>query len=351
MPTRNDDTMKKFLAIIFGILFAFLIAEVILRLISPILFDQFTVFDTVSFDPELGHKFREIDVLIKNGDNVNYKLTTIGIKGVNIRDSKFNGQIFAVAVGDSFTLSDGVNLTDAWTEVLERRLNKSIVNMGVYSYNTISNYKMLEMYGMKFSPDIVFFGFSRGDTLESEEFSKSSRLVKDFLNEYSYFYRFVKLIKHIAENTYAAEPLFYSGNTTVTLIPDFHFKGKYNSIEFQNGISLVRQNILAAKTLAEIKGAKFILILFPGKEQVYSPEISELTDAGNLDFFYESDSIKKFCIENNMECIDLLTTFTENKQNQLFYNVDGHPNKEGNKLIADSIYKYLKDKNFINQDD
>lgn len=201
--------------------------------------------------------------------------------------------------------------------------------------------------------------FTIGDSIRSSKTSvqTSSKLtpalrkLKNFLNDYSYIYRLIKIARqYFLEKVSQVQTLEYrNGNMTVTLVPDYHNKNKYQSQDFREGIELSKGYILKAKNLAENQGAKLVLIIFPSKEQVYSSEISGLLPVtNNLDFYHEVDLIKVFCKENSISCIDLLQTFVSNRKTQLFYNIDGHLNKEGNKLIADTIYKYLENENLIN---
>lgn len=108
MVLRKSKFSRQYLAIIFGVVLALVALELSLRLFPSVISKQLTIFDTVGFDSDLGYKFRELNVTIKNADNVEYILRTTKIRGINIRDNFSDGDAFAVAVGDSFTLGDVV---------------------------------------------------------------------------------------------------------------------------------------------------------------------------------------------------------------------------------------------------
>lgn len=54
----------------------------------------------------------------------------------------------------------------------------------------------------------------------------------------------------------------------------------------------------------------------------------------------------KLAINNDISIIDITSKFLEQKDYRVFLCEDGiHPNEEGHKLIADSIYEHIKRKN------
>ena len=84
-------------------------------------------------DPVLGLKPRvNASFMEYTSDNsgIQRNMVDIGVGDIGFNDDGINGSVYAIAIGDSFTLCN-VNLTDCWTEVLERKLNKDVVNMGV----------------------------------------------------------------------------------------------------------------------------------------------------------------------------------------------------------------------------
>ncbi len=76
-----------------------------------------------------------------------------------------------VAVGDSVTFGRGIPLQEAWSEVLEERLNSGtgpgveVLNLGVGGYNTRQEVEWYEVKGRKYAPDLIIVAFVLNDCL------------------------------------------------------------------------------------------------------------------------------------------------------------------------------------------
>lgn len=74
-----------------------------------------------------------------------------------------------VAIGDSVTFGRGVPLEEAWSEVLEERLNSGpgpeveVLNLGVGGYNTRQEVEWYEVKGSKYAPDLIIVAFVLND--------------------------------------------------------------------------------------------------------------------------------------------------------------------------------------------
>ncbi len=138
--------------------------------------------------------------------NANFQTNSYGLRDEERPISRGNETYRIVILGDSITMGIGVELQDTFPKVLERKFKDSyktsvqVFNLGVSSYNTISEYLyLLESYD-KFLPHLVIFEFtSVNDTVIDRHFLEGRRgmngnfflgMVKDYLR-YLYSYQWL----------------------------------------------------------------------------------------------------------------------------------------------------------------
>jgi hypothetical protein len=72
-----------------------------------------------------------------------------------------------VAIGDSFTFGVEVDQHERFTDVLERRCARlEAINLGVNAYGTLQELRVLELEGLRYSPDYVVLEVFPGNDLE-----------------------------------------------------------------------------------------------------------------------------------------------------------------------------------------
>lgn len=102
-----------------------------------------------------------------------YKLETNrhGIRDNEFKLQKPENQLRILVIGDSMTYGLGVNKSDRYTEVLERKLDKNtskdveVINLGLQATGMRDFYQMLLEPGRRFEPDIVVVTYSEEDML------------------------------------------------------------------------------------------------------------------------------------------------------------------------------------------
>jgi len=92
-----------------------------------------------------------------------------------------------------------------------------------------------------------------------------------------------------------------------------------------------RDTIIEIRDKLRNEGIDFLVLILPYRNQVFLPDISRRIQ----------DEIIDLCKANDIYCIDMLPIFKQKKDEDIFLDFDFHPSKEGNKIIAESLYEHL----------
>jgi len=98
----------------------------------------------------------------------------ITFNSLGFRDKEFirkaPGVFRIVAIGDSFTFGEGVNLEDSYTKLLEHMLNQEsnlkkyeVMNFGLPGLDTTKEVEIFFTHGLHYEPDLVLVGFVNND--------------------------------------------------------------------------------------------------------------------------------------------------------------------------------------------
>jgi hypothetical protein len=92
-----------------------------------------------------------------------------------------------------------------------------------------------------------------------------------------------------------------------------------------------------ARTVAAAHGTQVLVLLFPTKEEVYLPLLGDSVPKPLAPFAAELS-------RRGIAHIDFTRAFTAQAQagRSIYFEVDPHPNREGYRLIADSVTAYLR---------
>ena len=341
--------------VIFGTFLAFTILELLLNILNVVpLLDE----SLVKYDPYLGYKFKpNIDKTNhRNADGELHRVTTtsLGFDDIDFRDDGINGTPYAVAIGDSFTAGTHLELEDNWSELLENMLHKDVANLGVFGYGATNELYILENYGLKLKPKVVIWGFFINDFSDDYNRYKDTNKSETFPEILYKRFATVRFIwKIFGDARREAQVLKYKDDKlNLVLWPDQWLSVYPTSPSFSGvkiGENIAKSNILIAKTITENVNTTFILVLFPSKEQVYNHLVERLSKNVSKydDIGYPTESLRKLCKDNNIKCLDLLPIMTEHsiKSEQIYFPIDGHLNKEGNKIVANAIYNFIIENN------
>jgi hypothetical protein len=283
-------------------------------------FPPLVTFMKNSEDPILHTELIPNHYQLFNGFTVKLNTTIIKINSDGFRDVEYSiekppNTIRIIALGDSFTFGWGVNLTDIYIKILEKRLNEinttinfQVMNFGVPGYNTLEEIELLKKKGLKYKPDIIILGYTADDAFNNTKIKtgeitiKASKIVEELFGNSSKFPKEV-LYSHFS----------------------YQLLGEDLTINFDKNL----ENIVLSplKELAKYK-----------KELNLNVVIVFLTKVS----YKEKEKIIELSKNNEFCVIDAYEEIRKHRFNSIkFPSPDNHYNERGHKLIADIIFDNL----------
>ncbi len=359
MKTIYKKIIYSILSLFFVMLFALLILEGFLRLVSLVSPDTGTYTQGINpiqfmgYDPITLWKIKpniNVNVQLLDGNIFNVNTVDLGLEKIGFRDDGVNGSVYAVVLGDSFTFG-AVDMQNTWVEKLETKSDKDFINMGVSAYSTIQSEKQFENYGIKLNPKLVLVQFYYNDIEGNHLLDDDFREVRNWLQWNTKTYSFIRYYKYKIFDSDISNGINYNdAKFNLTFQPSLlPHKEIVNSSATKDGIFKTKESLLNIEKLSSSIGAQMVVLIMPSKEQVYSHLISDkIPDFNEIDMDYYTNIIDQICIENSLICLNLVPSFREESSNsQLFYGIDSHFNVDGNEFAAEEIYNFLQSEGLL----
>ncbi len=296
-------------------------------------------------DPVLGwvHLADKTGHSVTGEYNVIAHLNHYGLVGPEVTPEKPK-DVFRIAVlGDSVTEAFQIEPEVSYARLLESNFltpgvrKLEVLNFGVTSYGTVKEEYVLENSVLKFKPDMVILGFFTGNDFSdnlneninpSASFSfyqKLNNSWKLFLRNHSAVYRF--FLEKKARN----KILRSLQGSSLQACKDDPCKA---GLEISDEALKRTENYLEKfKKLADDKKIRFVVLVLPSKNQINAPSNS-------------NSVIDTFLSGKRIDYLDLLPAFQSwakiNSGALTYFPLDGHPNANGHKIIADALIQYLK---------
>lgn len=370
---------KNFALIAFSTVFSLLLAELVLRAVSPKAenFNQHQLY--CEYDPLLGwrkipnvkghHKTLEYEVQ----ENINSQ----GVRGPEYPMKKDSGEHRIIVLGDSFSEGYTVGFDSLFSEILKKKLLETqaepkteVINFGTGGYSTDQELLCFEREAVQYSPDetVLMFcvndpwfnnqsryysrGFkpqfvSEGDSLRLTNvpvptmgsrsfFSKT----KDWLLENS---ELVKRIKNVRDNArYAA-----SGQT----VPDeWRIYQKEKTPEMEAAWQVTAKLLERLRQKTAVAGSKLTVFYIPEKIEVYDTDWQEFLktyslEEGNFEASIARSRLQEICDSLKIRLIDPTLVFIEKSKTSppLYFKQDWHWNEHGHQLAGEILGFYFDD--------
>jgi lysophospholipase L1-like esterase len=278
-----------------------------------------------------------------------------------------------VTVGDSLTFGYGVPDDAAWPALVARALSPvSLINLGLIGAGPEQYVRVYETFGAALRPRVLLVGFfGQNDFWDAgmfdrwvrfglepnymiwRDFGQANRLVLDIRAPVETATRLVReagfrtmrsthifnLLRSARRGEAGPPPrvIELPGGRLQLFEADFldkRFLGQADRPEFR----VVLDSLVRLHALAREQGTQVIVVLQPGKEEVYLPVMTgtEVTDT--------TAALRSALSKAGIEYLDLGPPFRERAAAgaRLFNEVDGHPNAEGYALTAEVVAARLR---------
>lgn len=269
-----------------------------------------------------------------------------------------------VFLGDSFAFGFGVENTEAYMKVLEKKLlNKDLrlINCGfACGYSPDLYYLFLKKELQHLNPELVVIGIYDGNDISDIQYNewldnnletlkiKSSKFYIDSNHRLRYspqyglggiFFAGNNKVDYLSKIKIIIRDNSYLLNFIVSRLRMFNFKNTnrfdFNIPETKISESTAKQrfeiSLVKNKLLLEELKIKYLFILIPSKE--------DFVNATN-EFKYIDSYLKN----NNYNYLNLLSEFKRRNidMNKIYYKYDGHWNRYGHEAVALVLFDYFK---------
>lgn len=314
-------------------------------------------------DPYIGKTLRpDVNVNDTNelGRPYNYRSAPIGRDGVCFRDQAIGKQVYAVAVGDSFTFGHKVDREHVWTERLEKSIGAGVVNMGLSGGAPTQYLRNFEVHGEPLAPKLVIMTTFVNDWLDEACF-QTWWAQRQVLGGQVDFPRSNAIYDAVRKNGYRLpdrwEQPDLGGSVDVEIDGElYQFDASAYAAQdtrsptIEMGKRHEEQAILALKARASAIGAKLVVVVIPAKEHVYHARVAAAIPYAQRmrpDTF--CTEIGTWCRKHDITCLDMLPNLTAHAEagGKPYFPRDGHFREEGNHFLAETLEHFLRQEGLL----
>ncbi len=365
---KLKQSLKNLGLLLFGLLFALAVSEMLLRAWTP---DSIAYKHVRQPDPVLHHSLKPSSSYVLKTSEFEVEIRT---NSMGFRDREYDptdrDKFKILVMGDSFVEGYGVIADSCFVRRVERDLNLHgtigyrVFNFGVASYSPIIEYLLLRSRGLDLNPQLVILCFDMSDIQddllygEFAELDSSGIPVKvvprvlpsgrpswflpqgafgDFIRKYSYVYAFLSPLV----DRFKAEPI--AGLTTLKgriLHTEDSVTGRWQRY-FERSESYIKD----VSDLLRARGINLLLVVYPWGHQVNANEWTEGRKLLGLEQrTYNSaifSSLERFAQRDSIPFLNMTETFRYHSNGHLYYRIDEHWTNEGHRVAADTLAEYL----------
>lgn len=332
---KRKTVFQNLLLVLGSLIFTALLAEIVLRLLlpSPIVWKYPQ--ERYLHDPEIGHRLKPNQQAFTHDKAVS--INSQGIRDTEYSSKPANHVIRILALGDSQTFGNGLEISDTWPKQLERVLSQragnlgfEVLNGGLPASDTWQHEILLQRLLSTYNPDIVVLAFYVNDIV-SKPTSVMNAQGDDTNNSFDRM--LVYLLKRSA--------LLLSMKTAfdairLSISPPSGFRLQNALLAGESNPEIDRRWEQVERSLLEMKEATvrnnvgFLVVALPRRDQVngrlpagkYNARLSAVMERAGVRFMNLLGPLQQAFREYGMA---------------LFISWDGHNTAIANRIIAEEI--------------
>lgn len=333
-------------------IFSLGIVEILIRLlgVAPQFPLQYSNFVT---DPFIFYRPKPYSILSGKTDEYEFefKINSMGFRDVEHSWEKPKNTYRILALGDSFTYGIGVKFEETFLYLLEKMLNEKsskferfeIIKAGVPRYFPQTERLLLQHYGVKYHPDLILVGFLPNDIVDTY-------LGIDALAVSPYGYLLSSSFDDPNGIWLWIDKYYHTGRIVLKWWLDFskcakerrlHKLKKWSDMYKSNGFfekdwRKIEEEYEKIISISQAINSNIVFFHIPQKGPW------DMTNS------YPAIRLGGWAKKNKVLFIDILPNLqVASKENVLYYEKDGHCNKDGYKVIAENLYSELIKKSII----
>ncbi len=313
-------------------------------------------------DSELLFKIRpNYDAVVDHPDYHVRVKTHLNLDDIGFRGGSLGGPTWGIAVGDSFTFGVGVEQQDSWVYLLAKGLSRDIVNLAIPAQGPAQYTRVLKRYGLPMAPKIVFYSFYFNDLDASHRFYRMKRTlipVSRYLRHYSVLYNLVRDRRVAVAPVPAARPgagaePIDDGRAIVAPVAPSAANDDADLIrktlhrqdrKFEARWQVTVEELDAALRATQEAQVELVMLYLPSRWEIHWEAIkgrNRLPDSLDIDRLRRT--FVEYCRGRKIACLDLTPMLKQaaRQGENLYFPIDGHWNKEGNRLVAEALKNFL----------
>lgn len=334
MKSRLSNIHKTIILFVLVVFITLLLSEGFLRAVLPSPINWKFPQEAYQFDPEIGYWLLPDQTAYTHDKKVS--INTFGCRDKEFNKKTNNSSTRIVAIGDSQTFGNGLEINATWPKQLENTLKNTngdweVINCGIPATDTWQHEIIARRIIEQYRPDILALAVYVNDIRKNPD-HKPANITTHQQNEVT------QRLIYLAKSSVLA--LFLRQQYQRFSSHDNGAKYENAVVYGDNEINLdaawrdVEKSLININNFTKQHKTRFIIALLPRRDQIL--------DEGQ--HFSYNEKFKDIAQRNQFEFVDILPMMKKHKDNLLFIPWDGHNNKLANSLVAQGFYSLLQEK-------